>query len=65
MWKHQEECFVRFQIKMHGMADKQSGIKPNGITFVGLLNACRGSDLMVKEYGAERKIEHYGCLLAV
>lgn len=69
---------------MHGMADEalelfkqmqESGIKPNTVTFVGLLNACSHVgyvkeaqlyfDLMVKEYGVERKIEHYGCLVDV
>ncbi|KFK43278.1 hypothetical protein AALP_AA1G103400 [Arabis alpina] len=69
---------------MHGMADKafdlfqrmqESGIKPNSVTFVGLLNACSHAgyakeahhyfDLMVKEYGVEREIEHYGCLVDV
>ncbi|KAL1191807.1 Pentatricopeptide repeat-containing protein [Cardamine amara subsp. amara] len=69
---------------MHGMADEalelfkqmqESGIKPNEVTFVGLLNACSHVgyvkeahlyfDLMVKMYGVERKIEHYGCLVDV
>ncbi|XP_018485769.1 pentatricopeptide repeat-containing protein At1g08070, chloroplastic [Raphanus sativus] len=67
---------------MHGMSDvalelfkqmQDSGIKPNAVTFVGLLNACSHVgyvdearfyfDLMVKEYKVERKIEHYGCLV--
>ncbi|CAN8270622.1 unnamed protein product [Cochlearia groenlandica] len=69
---------------MHGMAQEafqlfkqmqESHIKPNGVTFVGLLNACSHVgyvkearcyfDSMVKEYGIERKIEHYGCLVDV
>lgn len=69
---------------MHGMADEalecfnqmeKSGIKPNAVTFVGLLNACSHVgyvkeahfyfDLMVKKYGVEHKIEHYGCLVDV
>ncbi|WZZ03412.1 hypothetical protein YC2023_089333 [Brassica napus] len=67
---------------MHGLADEaldlfkqmqESGIKPNAVTFVGLLNACSHVgyvdearfyfDLMVKEYKVEHKIEHYGCLV--
>ncbi|XP_024009642.1 pentatricopeptide repeat-containing protein At2g29760, chloroplastic [Eutrema salsugineum] len=69
---------------MHGMADEalelfkkmqESGIKPNTVTFVGLLNAFSHVgyvkeahlyfDFMVKKYGIEREIEHYGCLVDV
>ncbi|CAA7024233.1 unnamed protein product [Microthlaspi erraticum] len=67
---------------MHGKADEalelfkemvESGVKPNAVAFVGLLNACSHVgyveearsyfDLMVREYGVEREIEHYGCLV--
>ncbi|KAK4399627.1 Pentatricopeptide repeat-containing protein [Sesamum angolense] len=47
--------------------------KPDEVTFVGLLNACthggmvvegrRYFDMMIKEYGIEPQIEHYGCLI--
>ncbi|CDP11100.1 unnamed protein product [Coffea canephora] len=48
-------------------------VEPDGVTFVGLLNACthvglveQGRhyyDMMVQRYGIEPKIEHYGCLI--
>ncbi|XP_072981647.1 pentatricopeptide repeat-containing protein At4g21065-like [Typha angustifolia] len=48
-------------------------IKPDGITFVGLLSGCSHSGLvsegkkyfsqMHKVYGLEPKIEHYGCMV--
>ncbi|CAN8290195.1 unnamed protein product [Cochlearia groenlandica] len=48
-------------------------IKPDHITFIGLLNACthaglvsRGRayfDLMTSSFGIEPRIEHYGCLI--
>ncbi|KAH6777519.1 Pentatricopeptide repeat superfamily protein [Perilla frutescens var. hirtella] len=48
-------------------------LKPDAITFVGLLNACTHGglvvegrhyfDMMVKDYGIEPQIEHYGCLI--
>jgi len=48
-------------------------IKPDHITFIGLLNACthgglvskgRGYfDLMTNRFGIEPRIEHYGCLI--
>ncbi|KAK4492926.1 hypothetical protein RD792_000253 [Penstemon davidsonii] len=51
------------------------GVKPDAITFVGELNACnhvglvdegkRYFDVMVKEYGIEPTIEHYGCLVDI
>ncbi|KAI3965291.1 hypothetical protein MKW92_040836 [Papaver armeniacum] len=67
---------------MHGMADEalrlfskmqRLQIKPNSITFIGLLNACSHAgmvnqgrqifSIMEKEYGIEPTIEHYGCLV--
>ncbi|XP_054804283.1 pentatricopeptide repeat-containing protein At5g66520-like [Prosopis cineraria] len=66
----------------HGQADEaiklftkmnEEKLKPNGITFVGVLNACahagmvdRGLALLhsMKEvYGIEHEIEHYGCVV--
>lgn len=47
--------------------------EPDGVTFVGLLNACTHGglveqgqsffDMMTREYGIEPQIEHYGCLI--
>ncbi|KAK9151320.1 hypothetical protein Syun_009629 [Stephania yunnanensis] len=67
---------------VHGMADyslklftemQRSGVKPNSITFIGLLNACSHAglikdglwyfNLMKRDYGIEPAIEHYGCLV--
>ncbi|KAL6969309.1 Pentatricopeptide repeat-containing protein [Sarracenia purpurea var. burkii] len=50
-------------------------VKPDGVTFVGLLNACtygglveQGQsyfDLMTRDYAIEPQIEHYGCLIDI
>ncbi|CAN1858119.1 Pentatricopeptide repeat-containing protein At2g29760, chloroplastic [Linum perenne] len=67
---------------MHGLADiaiqlfhemHRIKMKPNGITFVGLLNACSHAGLvdhgrkffnmMTSDYGIEPSVEHYGCLV--
>ncbi|CAH8355162.1 unnamed protein product [Eruca vesicaria subsp. sativa] len=50
-------------------------VKPNGITFLGLLSACshvglwqqglKYFDMMREDYQIEPKIEHYGCLIDV
>lgn len=69
---------------IHGMADQaltlflemcRTGIKPNAITFVGVLNACnhaglvdagrRYFDMMTNEYKMEPSVEHYGCLVDI
>ncbi|EEF45931.1 pentatricopeptide repeat-containing protein, putative [Ricinus communis] len=52
---------------------KQTNIKPNGITFVGLLSACAHAgfweeglmyfDTMKKDFHIEPEIEHYGSLV--
>ncbi|KAL3535805.1 hypothetical protein ACH5RR_004266 [Cinchona calisaya] len=52
---------------------KQAGIKPDDITFIGVLSACshgglveegrRYFDSMTKIYQIEPKLEHYGCLI--
>ncbi|CAL9094535.1 unnamed protein product [Musa acuminata var. zebrina] len=53
--------------------EKMERIKPDGVTFVGLLSACSHSGLvtqgkkyfsqMLDLYGVEPKIEHYGCMV--
>lgn len=67
---------------MHGHGDKalelygemiRLGIKPNHVTFVGLLHACshmglvdKGREyftIMTRDYGIVPRIEHYGCLV--
>ncbi|PKI64231.1 pentatricopeptide repeat-containing protein At2g29760, chloroplastic-like [Punica granatum] len=67
---------------MHGMAGealhlfskmRRAGLKPNGITFIGVLNACNHAglvdhgrcyfEMMRREYGIEPTIEHFGCLV--
>ncbi|KAL6523212.1 hypothetical protein OROGR_016815 [Orobanche gracilis] len=67
---------------MHGMAEKASefykkmedkGVRPNGITFLSVLNACSHGGLvdeglgfyekMVNECGISPGIKHYGCLI--
>ncbi|KAG8489098.1 hypothetical protein CXB51_017086 [Gossypium anomalum] len=50
-------------------------VKPNAITFVGVLNACNHVGLindghkyfntMINEYGIKPTIEHYGCLVDI
>ncbi|GLU09786.1 hypothetical protein SLE2022_266270 [Rubroshorea leprosula] len=52
---------------------KQAGIKPDDITFVGVLSACSHAgmveegqkffDSMTKVYQIEPKLEHFGCLI--
>ncbi|KAK9690363.1 hypothetical protein RND81_09G122600 [Saponaria officinalis] len=52
---------------------KNSEIKPNDITFIGLLTACSHAGMvtegktiftnMTKKYGFVPKIEHYGCMV--
>ncbi|CAN6449767.1 unnamed protein product [Victoria cruziana] len=69
-------------LAMHGHADEafkyfwemsRSGLRPNDITFMGVLSACthaglvdEGMDffnLMSREYQITPKIEHYGCVI--
>ncbi|XP_010461159.1 PREDICTED: pentatricopeptide repeat-containing protein At1g33350-like [Camelina sativa] len=79
-WNSMINCFA-----LHGRGEEaiavfeemielnSNGIKPDHITFIGLLNACthgglvsRGRayfDLMTKRFGIEPRIEHYGCLI--
>ncbi|KDP41355.1 hypothetical protein JCGZ_15762 [Jatropha curcas] len=51
---------------------QEAGIRPNDLTFTGILNACVHSGLdveggkhfwMIEEYGLEGKIQHYGCMV--
>lgn len=69
-------------LAMHGQAKEglwlfhkmiQVGIKPNGVTFIGLLYACSHMGLidegrrffasMTRDYGIIPQIEHYGCMV--
>ncbi|KAL2243828.1 UNVERIFIED_CONTAM: Pentatricopeptide repeat-containing protein [Sesamum indicum] len=69
-------------LAIHGKADEalelfsemtQTGIKPNAVTFIGLLNACSHMGLinegyaffasMTRDYGIIPGIEHYGCMV--
>lgn len=69
-------------LAMHGKAEEalrlfskmiQSGMKPNEVTFIGLLHACshmgmigKGRNFfasMTKDYGLVPRIEHYGCMV--
>ncbi|GMI73313.1 EMBRYO DEFECTIVE 3102, ORGANELLE TRANSCRIPT PROCESSING 82 [Hibiscus trionum] len=71
-------------LSIHGMAEHalklflemcRIGVKPNAVTFVGVLNACshtgmindgRGYfNMMINEYGIKPTIEHYGCLVDI
>lgn len=69
-------------LAVHGRADdaielfskmQRNKLKPNGITFVNVLNACAHAGLvdkglkilsfMKKIYGIEPEVEHYGCVV--
>ncbi|KAL4197717.1 hypothetical protein AMTRI_Chr04g189680 [Amborella trichopoda] len=69
-------------LAMHGLGAKAmdcfcnmkiSGIKPDDITFIGILSACSHSGLvlegksfygcMTKDYNITPKVEHYGCMV--
>ncbi|KAJ4730194.1 Pentatricopeptide repeat [Melia azedarach] len=69
---------------MHGMAEQaldlfnkmcSTGLKPLGITFIGVLNACSHAglvddgrqyfDMMINDYDIEPTVEHYGCLVDI
>lgn len=69
-------------LAMHGKAEEalelfstmiQVGMKPNGVTFIGLLHACSHMGLvdqgrkffasMTRDYGIVPRIEHYGCMV--
>ncbi|KAL7110401.1 hypothetical protein ACP275_05G023700 [Erythranthe tilingii] len=55
------------------MLQSKDKINPDGVTFIGLLNACTHGGLvpegrsyyntMIEKYGIEPQIEHYGCLI--
>lgn len=69
-------------LAMHGKAEQslrlfsdmiQLGVRPNEVTFIGLLHACSHMGLvdegrkffasMTKDYGIVPRIEHYGCMV--
>jgi len=82
-----EKCIVSWTsmiaaLAMHGRADEairvfhemeESGVSPDGVTFISLLYACSHSGLveqgcaffskMRNFYGIEPVIEHYGCMV--
>ncbi|XP_050226475.1 pentatricopeptide repeat-containing protein At1g33350 [Mercurialis annua] len=66
---HSERAIYIFEeMTKHGDA-----VRPDEVTFVGLLNACTHGglvekgrfyfDMMTRVYGIEPQIEHYGCLI--
>lgn len=79
-WNSMINCFA-----LHGQSEKAISVfeemihckcynvRPDGVTFIGLLNACTHGglvekgrayfDLMTRNYGIEPRIEHYGCLI--
>ncbi|XP_065878086.1 pentatricopeptide repeat-containing protein At1g33350 [Euphorbia lathyris] len=80
-WNSMINCFA-----LHGqcntaisiyeeMMKHQNDVRPDEITFVGLLNACTHGGLveegrhyfhmMTEYYGIEPQIEHYGCLIDI
>ncbi|KAL5978734.1 hypothetical protein ACLOJK_029851 [Asimina triloba] len=69
-------------LALHGQAEsalalfqrmKEAGVRPNEITFTGVINACHHAGLvdegrkhfysMTKEFGVEPGIYHYGCMV--
>ncbi|XP_062009281.1 pentatricopeptide repeat-containing protein At1g08070, chloroplastic-like [Rosa rugosa] len=54
---------------------RKNGMEPHAITFIGILNACSHAGLvdlgryyfnmMIKDYGIEPTIEHYGCFVDI
>lgn len=79
-WNSMINCFA-----LHGQSEwaisvfeemmqlEECDVRPDYITFIGLLNACTHGgliekgityfDLMTKKYGIQARIEHYGCLV--
>lgn len=70
-------------LAMHGLVDESIEfftrmtrvLKPNAITFIGVLSACNHGglvskgkkyfDLMINHYRIEPRIEHYGCIIDI
>ncbi|XP_048233338.1 pentatricopeptide repeat-containing protein At3g12770 isoform X2 [Ricinus communis] len=53
-------------------AMRQAGVRPNDVTFVGLLTACKNSGLVeegweyfhhIRDYGIEPRHQHYACVV--
>ncbi|KAL2559925.1 Pentatricopeptide repeat-containing protein [Forsythia ovata] len=78
-WNSMINCFA-----LHGQSEGAIGVfeemllhgdevKPDGVTFIGLLNACTHGglveqgrhyyEMMIQEYRIEPQIEHYGCMV--
>ncbi|MFS7904939.1 putative tetratricopeptide-like helical domain superfamily [Helianthus anomalus] len=59
----------------HFHAMRSEGVKPNSITFIGVLSACSHTglvndgwkyfNLMSDAYGLEPEVEHYGCMVDI
>ncbi|XP_057808105.1 pentatricopeptide repeat-containing protein At1g33350 [Salvia miltiorrhiza] len=66
-------CHEAVAVFQEMLRRSREGLKPDAITFVGLLNACthgglveegrRFFEMMVRDFGIEPRIEHYGCLV--
>ncbi|OEL23977.1 Pentatricopeptide repeat-containing protein [Dichanthelium oligosanthes] len=64
---------AREAVRLFESMDREGRVRPNGVTFVGLLSACshaglldeglRYFDRMKDIYGVEPGVEHYGCLV--
>ncbi|CAL4900991.1 unnamed protein product [Urochloa decumbens] len=64
---------AREAVRLFEAMDREGKVRPNGVTFVGLLSACshaglldeglRYFDSMKDAYGVEPGVEHYGCLV--
>ncbi|XP_030465967.1 pentatricopeptide repeat-containing protein At5g66520-like [Syzygium oleosum] len=61
-----EEALSLFEIM------QKRGVKPNELTFTGVLSACTNTGLveegrryfnLIEEYGLELRIQHYGCMV--
>ncbi|CAK9155815.1 unnamed protein product [Ilex paraguariensis] len=78
-WNSMINCFG-----LHGQSERSIGVfeemmeckdkvRPDAVTFIGLLNACTHGglveqgrayfDMMITDYAIEPRIEHYGCLI--
>ncbi|PAN19293.1 hypothetical protein PAHAL_3G262000 [Panicum hallii] len=64
---------AREAVRLFEAMDGEGRVRPNGVTFVGLLSACSHAGLldeglryfqrMKDAYGVEPGVEHYGCLV--
>lgn len=64
---------AREAVTLFAEMEREGKVRPNGVTFVGLLSACshagllneglRYFDSMKEVYGVEPGVEHYGCVI--